>query len=700
MGGPSNWLTVAQAAEAEGISERAMLYKIKAKEVKAKKAKSDKGAPGGQRWLIDLSSLSAPARARLLKKQQAALLKEAFKEQAAAKAEATREPAPAEAAKVKRTGTALEGEEDVLNPAAYRDAVGVKVYEEELSQARSKHDLVNQALQIQMSKDNVTQRLKALAEANGISDKTLYRMIGKSKKGGVFGQLRKRPTVTRGKTFTSISPEVETIFRGFYLKLGEPTVVSCYRKTVKECDRLGLEAPSKQTIYRYAEYLEKTEPDLCCYARKGEKAWFEKYAPHAVREEPEMVMQIVMGDHHQFDLFIEHDGKPVRPWVTAWLDVRSRCLVGHTLSLQPNSQTINLALVNMMTPKKVMVTREDGTVAEEIIGLGGIPGLLYIDNGEDYKSALKKRSQRPEFKLSQEATDICEKLGADTTFALPYRPSSKAHMERFFGTVAIQFSREQPGWCGASPDERPEGFNEYKLLAKGLLHTMPTFAEVWAKYVHQYHNTVHSGIGMAPLEKFFAGPKLREGWPDPRTLDILRTTKEVVRVYHQGIKKFGTKTKPRYWWHDELRPLVGRDVIIRYDPAQIGELHVFTLEDGYICTVTDENLMSWNVTKDDYRKLAKQQSMARKEIKERLQSNSLGLEEIAARRRTAGENIIPSPTGTSEGMLPAITGLDQAARQVAKAKGKTAKGNVTEIRPAAKKRDPIDEYILRKGARA
>ncbi|TEB10654.1 Mu transposase C-terminal domain-containing protein [Pelotomaculum propionicicum] len=697
MGGPSDWLTVAQAAEAEGIAERTMREKIKAKEVKAKKVKSQNGGgAAGSQWLIDPSTLSAPARARLLKKQQAALLKEAFKEQAAA----VQASAPAEAEKAKRTGTALEGEEDVLNPAAYRDAVGAEVYEEELAKARSKHDLVNQAIQIQMSKHNVTQRLKALAEANGMSDKTLYRMIAKSKKGGAFGQLRKRPTVTRGKEFTSLSPEVKVIFREFYLKLGEPTVASCYRKTEKECARLGLAAPSRQTIYRYAEYMEKTEPDLCCYARRGEKAWFEKYAPHAVREEPEMAMQVVMGDHHQFDLFIEHDGKPVRPWVTGWLDVMSRCLVGYTISLQPNSQTINLALVNMMTPKKVTVTREDGSVAEETIELGGIPGLLYIDNGEDYKSALKKRQQRPEFKLSQEATDICEKLGVDTTFALPYRPSSKAHIERFFGTVAKQFSREQPGWCGANPDERPAGFNEHKLMAKGLLHTMTTLAQSFAEYVHQYHNTFHSGIGMAPLEKFFAGPKLREGWPDQRTLDILRTTKEVVHVYHQGIKKFGTKAKPRYWWHDKLRPLVGRDVIIRYDPAQIGELHVFTLEDGYVCTVTDENLMSWNATRDDYRKLAKQQSMARKAIKEKLQKNSLTLEEIAAKRRAAGESIISAPTGAAEGMMPAITGLDQAARQVAKFREKAAKSNVTEMRPAPKKHDPIDEYILRKGARA
>lgn len=698
MGASTEWLTVAKAARAEGIAERTMREKIKAKKVKTKKAKSKNGGgAAGNHWLVDPSSLSPAARKKLLKEQQAALYKEALKK---AQVEPD-QPGPKKAACASGEPAGAGHDKDPLNPAAYRDAVGNETYEKELARARSKHQLVNQAVQIQLSKQDVTQRLAALAEVNGISEATLYRMIKKSKEGGVFGQMRKRQKVTKGKTFRAISPEAEVIFREYYLRLGEPKAAACYRKMKAECQSRGLAVPSEQTMYRYVEYLEKTEPDLCCYARQGERAWFEKFAPHAVREEPELVMQVVMGDHHEFDLFIEHGGKAVRPWLTGFMDVKSRCMVGYTISLQPNSQTINLALVNMMSPKKMTVTRADGSTAEEIVEMGGIPGLIYIDNGEDYKAIFKKRrSGKPEFELSEEALDICEKLGVDVTFALPYRPESKAHIERAFGTYAIQFSREQPGWCGSNPDERPEGYNEKKLLAEGKLHTMVTLAEAFKQYFWEHHNAVHGGIGMAPLKKHLAGPKIREGWPDQRTLDILRTTKEKVRVYKEGIKKFGTSGRPRYYWHDDLIPLVGRDVIIRYDQAQIGELHVFTQEDGYVCTATNKELLSWNATREDYKKLAKQRATAKKSIKERLQSNSLSLEEIASRRQAAGEDIISAPTGSSAGMVPAITGLDQAGRQIARAREQDAKNKVAELKPKSPKHDPIDEYILRKGARA
>ncbi len=696
----ADWLTIAEAAELEGISERAIRKRIKTKKVVAKMAKSQNGGGiVGRQWLIDPSTLSAPAKAKWLKKQQSEKRIYAFQEKSAKSGTDEANKPPARDEKPKRAGSTLDERGEALNPAAYRDAVGEKAYSEEMEKARERQRVVEQAFEIKKSKNNVTDRIEALARANGMTGSTLRRLMKKSEEGGVCGLLRKRPTVTQGKRFTSISREVEVIFRKFYQAPGEPMAAAAYRKTKEMCQALDVEIPSRSTIYRFAEHLEDTEPDVCCYTRRGEKAWFEKYAPHAARANPDRVMQVVMGDHHEFDFFINHNGKPVRPWITGFLDVRSRCLVGYTISVQPNGQTINLALAHMMSPKKRKVVLENGAVAEEVLELGGIPEIIYVDRGEDFKAAFKRARNKPDFEFSQESLDLLNHLRIHVTHALPYRPNSKAHIERVFGTFAMQFSRERPGYCGPNKDKRPEGFDERKLLAQDKLDTLETCAEAFWEYLcRQYHATVHSSLGVTPLEKFMAGPKLREGWPDQRTLDMLRTLQEEVHVYKHGIAKFGTRIEPRYYWHEDLKPYVNRNVIIRYDPAHIGELHVFTKEDGYICTAINKELYNWDASQEDYRKINKDRTERKRAIVESMKRNAQTFEEIVSLRKAAGESVICGPTGRGPGLVAAITGLDHTARKAAMGKAGLKKGAVQENRPAVKKRDPIDEYILQKGS--
>lgn len=672
-------VTVAQAAELEGISSRRIRQKIDARELVAKQEKSSGGGPGGKQWLIRVDSLSVPAQMEWRRRQEAAARAESYRQELAATKVTRDDEADLFTSSPKRAGALLA--DGTLNPAAYRDIVGQEVYEAEMDKARKKQEIVRQALAIKAAKDHVTERLTALALANDMNVATLYRWIKEDQTGGVFGLLRRRPTVVNGKSFRAISPDVEQMVRKFYQAPGEPKKAAAYRKVDRLCRELGLEAPSRATVFRFIEFLEETEPDVCCFARRGHEAWAEHFAPHANRGEVPRVMQIVMGDHHKFDVFVEYAGKPIRPWVTMWLDVKSRCPVGWTISSQANGETIGLAMTHMMTPKKF---------GDQAVEVGGIPEILYIDNGEDYKSALKKGLKSKDFQMSRESLDIAQYLGIKVVFATPYRPQSKANVERFFGTVAGQFSREQPGWCGANPDERPAGYDEHKLLQKGKLLGLTEFAERFNRWIEaEYLTTVHSSLGVTPLEKHLDGPKANHGWPNPRTLDILRCLKEQAHVYKQGIQRFG-----RWYWHQELDALAGQSVVVRYDPAHIGEMHIFTAKGGYICTAENKQLLSWDVSRDDMRQLNQQRKVRKQAIRERLQQTEDGLEEIVAKRKSAGNKAVSGPAASADGLMPAVTGLDQAGRQVDKARKKRAD------KPAAAEADrqeplnPIDDYIL------
>jgi putative transposase len=673
-------ITVAEAAELEGIAPRNIRKKIEAGQLEAVYEKSESGGgSGGKQWLISVSSLSVPARMEWQRRQDTALRMESYRAEIAATVTDTEEPSLFEGSP-KRTGALMD--DGTLNPAAYRDIVGQEVYEAEMDKARRKQEIVKKALAIKAARDHVTERLTALAEANAMNVATLYRWIKEDQKSGVFGLLRKRPTVVNGKSFRAITAEIEAMIRKYYQAPGEPKAAAVYRKVGILCRELELDVPSRATVFRFIEYLEETEPDVCCFARRGQGAWAEHFAPHAVRAEPARVMQIVMGDHHKFDVFVEYGGKPIRPWVTMWLDVKSRCPVGWTVSAQANGETIGLAMTHMMTPKKF---------GEQTLEVGGVPEILYIDNGEDYKSALKKGLKSKDFQLSRESLDIAQYLGIKVVFATPYRPQSKANVERFFGTVAGQFSREQPGWCGAKPDERPDGYDEHKLLKQGKLLALVEFAERFNQWIEtEYLSTIHGSLGVTPLEKHLDGPKANQGWPNPRTLDILRCLKEQAHVYKQGIQRFG-----RWYWHRELDALAGQDVVIRYDPAHIGEMHIFTSRGGYICTAENKQLLGWDVSRDDIKQLNHQRKERKKAIRERLLQTDAGLEEIVAKRKTAGMKTVSGPVGRSEGLLPAITGLDQAGRQVEKAKKKRMATKVAAIEPDQNEPlNPIDDFIL------
>ena len=72
-----------------------------------------------------------------------------------------------------------------------------------------------------------------------------------------------------------------------------------------------------------------------------------------------------IGDHKQCDLWCLYGEKLVRPWLTTWMDWRTRRIAGYVLSDNPNSSTILAALRHGLMDERNM----------------GGPGVVWIDNG-------------------------------------------------------------------------------------------------------------------------------------------------------------------------------------------------------------------------------------------------------------------------------------------------------------------------------
>jgi len=93
--------------------------------------------------------------------------------------------------------------------------------------------------------------------------------------------------------------------------------------------------------------IREIPPSVKTLGREGKRAFREQYGVYIPRTYQDLRnREIFCGDHHEFDLFVySSSGKLFRPWISAWLDLKTEVLPGWFISARPNSETIALVWV-------------------------------------------------------------------------------------------------------------------------------------------------------------------------------------------------------------------------------------------------------------------------------------------------------------------------------------------------------------------
>ncbi len=297
----------------------------------------------------------------------------------------------------------------------------------------------------------------------------------------------------------------------------------------------------------------------------GKKALKDDCMPMAIRAKPEQVNEVWFGDHHQMDCFVlDEEGKAVRPWLTMWYDAASGFPVGWVLCKKPNTQTIIAAFNNAVLYKKASPSH-------------GLPRMVYVDNGKDYRGKLFETGYQTEVSLGRlnESIDTCsvlQLLHIEVTHALPYQGWSKP-VERFFGTIENLYIREAPGWCGDSPEERPEDFSrQLRLMTeRGQLWTMDQLFEYLRDTVFPaYWSRPHEGYGgRRPLELYESLPRAREDEPSAELLGVLKNKKQTRKIGQQGVR-----LNNEIYWDDAMIGHAGEEVTVLYDEEDLSTITV------------------------------------------------------------------------------------------------------------------------------
>jgi|SRR5579884_53530 len=509
-----------------------------------------------------------------------------------------------------------------------------------LIEANWRMEIVQKALAIKKEfKGNATPVLQDLARKNDIAFSTLYNYLSSYKFGGYQALLPnwKRPP--------SIEPQIEGYIKYLWLQPTQPLASSVHREVVAYATENELKAPSYSTVVRVIQSIDEATATYC---RIGRKAWSDKFEPVLRRDYSDLAVgEFLCGDHRELDLFVS-DGKRIfRPWLTAWMDLRSRKITGWHIDIEPNSRTIAVAFRNAVLTH-------------------GRPGTVYIDNGKDYDSHYLNGQVKKIGKIHYDAelTGVFGHLNVGVIHAIPYCARSKP-IERWFLNIPQQFERELPGWCGRNNKQRPEKLKGE--IDRGELLTLEQLRERFTVFVAEYHARVHSEIGCSPNSLWEdATPQI----PDARALDMCLMKHKPAKVFNDGIHLFGL-----LYWHTKLSGYMGQTLEIRYDTADVSTLYIFAAGQ-FVCEAKTAVLGSMKTGEAVIKQKAKERKAARQRITN-YQSDLQILYNPAAAVQAANESLSPTPEAPAPApakrsrAIKVITRFDGMAKQVAEEKPAT-----------------------------
>lgn len=396
--------------------------------------------------------------------------------------------------------------------------------------------------------------------------------------------------------FPSLTDEqkalIENIWfdRRFAANLG--TIEMLYEKFEEEAQGRGWESyPSIKTVARYIKHLMDSRGAASAryLAANGTREWRNKMMLKGKRETTSLeVMELVVGDEHTFDCWVQYTApngkiKAVRPVLVAWMDLKSRAIIGDVVCVTANGDTLKESLVKM-------------------IYTAGVPKGILIDNGKDYtKKELTGQSRKQRkivFDFDAETKGFYQSIGIEeVSRALPYQAWVK-NIERFFSTVCSRFSKWFESYTGTLTTSKTEAKRHKDIdgmLERGELLTIEEFYEVWTKWKEtKYHTRKHRGLKDAgekwvtPGEMFANGPRYQKAAPPREYAAMLLMKGDTARVGPQGITKFGVLyTDYELCYHKD------QTVSVKWDADDMSKLYVYTLDGKKICEAVSAEVLSY-----------------------------------------------------------------------------------------------------------
>lgn len=538
--------------------------------------------------------------------------------------------------------------------------------------------------------------------ANPVTKRHLVREFAAWQGGGIMALLPQAPRLTaddpRRKPF---GPRVEKLVLQLRLvELKHATTQGLWRELKKRLQGSGESVPSLSSLRRW---LAAHVPEgVSNYHRQGPRTFNARSLQPVIRTYDGIdVGQWWSGDHRAFDFEVidPTGGGLVRPWVTMFLDIKSRCPIGWSISVAPSSRTIAEAFIHGVRPKR----------GDDFQSLYGRPEFVYIDNGKDFRARVLEGHKTEHVAVE----GLFVAAGSRVVHATPYNARAKV-VERFFGTMSLQFDRAQPTWLGNTPSAKPETIEalraEHERWRRGEVERSPflTLAELEVKFtawVAEYMRQPHEGLSEHHGEGRTLTPLLVAGWR--RSAPVVAN--ETTLIFHAmpsrrvKVRQATIRIEGEPYQHADLWRLDGQTVDVRWSRSRPEVAYVFDAKGELRLVAEHQAGVKYAAdgldTDELFRAAAKRRKEQRKAVRQVVAARhyeALGmthLDQVAREQRPQG----PAPTtpaSTAEALpreaVPAIGRLDRLAAQAAAAASQAQ----APAAPAAPPADESDDAFL------
>jgi putative transposase len=457
-----------------------------------------------------------------------------------------------------------------------------------------------------------------------------------------------------------ISPTAFDFFRSLYLDPRQMSVKLCWQmiRELDSSESRGWHIPPLHSMHRLVNQIPLGARVL---HREGLTKYEALCAPYILKDiETIKPGEIWVGDHHQCNCWVRYRNRWVRPWLTAWQDMRSRAMLGWYVSACPNQTTI------MRSMKRA-------------VEVYGPPDAVKIDNGKDYDSQMftgttkaarhaltRKKVLKAGYIDEPIVAGIYAMLDISVSFAIPYNAKAKP-IERFFDTFDRQFIKAIETYCGKDIPRRPADIQKMledeAVIARA--ETIESFADKARTYfTDTYNRSAHTGDGM-----------------DGRSPDDVMNTRESRRAVAEGVLellmrvwsgelvvgKNGVKFKGIWYgqYDQELLIRQGHKVRVAYDPDDVSKIWVYDAKTMKLITrAWQARLVAYghtvDVNEDDVREGMRMARRAKKIVEEYSDASLIAQSDITtlAMKAMQADVLPPAEPARSVAIRPVRTPLD------------------------------------------
>ncbi len=450
-----------------------------------------------------------------------------------------------------------------------------------------------------------------------ISEDVLYRKYNAYRNDDLETLIGKRGGWNKGNT--GIPQHILDAFMYFYFDTNRPPLSQVYRLTITWTQEFYPQdvplIPSERSFRRQVEKIPEAVVKLL---RHGEKALSDSYLPTVDRWYDELYANDVwVADNHTFDFHTTGEaGQCHRLYLTAFLDAKSGVMVGWNITENPDFNSTLLALRHGIMHY-------------------GVPKIIYVDNGREFLThdfggmGNRARITREDFDEENEIPPtILQMMGIKMVNAKVRNAKAKP-IERMFYTVKNHFSKMVGTFCGGTILERPETW-KWKIK-HGVIPEDQQIRDLFQIYADGDYNMSEYG----GKEKRYKGMNRIDVWNESiqetefrKAADgdlplLLARVSRYQKVSKNGVSIEFKNERLRYYCTEAGRETwryIGKEVYVRYDPANLMEARIFDKEtDRYIDTwKLDMDMQVPYITddKDEIAAAEKTLSAVRKSIRE------------------------------------------------------------------------------------